>query len=123
MEAAPPPAPEQALPQPQPATNPAKPPLPVALPREREPQPIDPQELLGLTEAGMRTLLGEPAEVRPEPPALIWSYASPACAVDLYFYLELASATYKTVTFEVTPKGPRGLSGGACLASLRGATR
>ena len=119
VETAPPPASEPTLPQPPPVSNPAKPPRPVALPTHRAPQPVDPQKLLGLTEAGMRTLLGDPAAVRAEPPALIWSYSSQACVVDLYFYLELASETYKTVTFEVTPKGPRGLSGAACLASLR----
>jgi hypothetical protein len=119
MEAAPPATPVRTRPAPAPAANPARPPLPVALPKEREKQAIDPQILMGLTEAEMRTLLGDPTTVRPEPPALIWSYASQQCVVDLYFYLELASETYKTVTFEMTPKEPHGLSGGACLASVR----
>jgi hypothetical protein len=117
------PPPERPLPPFPPASTPAKPPLPVALPKEREKQAIDPQKLMGLTEAALRDLLGEPDTVRPEPPALIWSYVSPSCAVDLYFYLELGSETYKTVTFEMTPKGRRGLSGGACLATVQSAAR
>lgn len=120
-------------PKPGPATGPATsvaptetpgpqaalPPLPVPPPKERPPQPIEPQKLVGLTQEETRRLIGAPATVHDEAPAVVWSYASNDCGLDVFFYLDMASQSFKALTYELKPKGPHGRSGSACLASLR----
>lgn len=106
----------------------AVPALPVRPPAGRPPaeQPadlIDPTKLVGLTQDQTRDLIGSPTTVRDEPPAVVWSYGSDGCGLDVFFYLDLASKTFKALTYEMTPKGPHALQGGACLASLHPASR
>jgi hypothetical protein len=93
-------------------------------PREAAPpgEAVDPQHLVGLSEDDIRRVIGVPAGVREQSPAVVWSYASAACALDVFFYLDLASQTFRAVTYQLTPKGAQGLQGGACLASLRTGT-
>jgi hypothetical protein len=50
---------------------------------------------------------------------VVWTYGSAGCGLDIFFYLDLASQTFKALTYEMTPKGPRALQGSACVASLR----
>lgn len=117
-----------------PGATAARPPLPVPPPTERppaeqssieppppteQPPPIAPERLVGLTEDQTRALIGSPAAVRDEPPAKVWTYGSAGCGLDVFFYLDLASKTFKALTYEVTPKGAHGLQGSACLASLQ----
>lgn len=107
-----------------PATIAAVPPVPVPPPAGRPPveqpsQAIDPAKLVGLTQDQTRELIGPPTAVRDEPPAVVWTYGSAGCGLDVFFYLDLGSQTFKALTYEVTPKGPRALQGSACMASLR----
>ena len=107
-----------------PATTAALPPVPVPPPATRPPveqpsEPIDPARLVGLTQDQTRALIGPPTSVRSEPPAVVWTYGSAGCGLDIFFYLDLASQTFKALTYEMTPKGPRALQGSACVASLR----
>jgi len=113
----PPAAPAAAAPPP--AELAARPPLPVPPPRDRPDESLAPQHLVGLTEDDLRQLIGAPAAVREEPPAVLWSYSSAGCALNVFFYMDLASKTFRALTYELKPKEPNGLAGGACLASLR----
>ena len=78
-----------------------------------------PERLVGKTEDDIRRLIGEPVNVREEPPAVVWSYSSAGCGLSVSFYMDLASQTFRVLTYELKPKPPDGLVGGACLASLR----
>jgi len=78
-----------------------------------------PERLVGKTEDDIRRLIGEPVNVREEPPAVVWSYSSAGCGLSVFFYMDLASQTFRALTYELKPKPPDGLAGGACLASLR----
>ena len=94
-------------------------PKPIPPPKDHAQQPIDPQKLVGLSQEETRHLIGNPSAMRDEPPAVVWSYGSSGCGLDIFFYLDLASQTFKALTYDLKPKGPRGLQGGACIASLR----
>lgn len=94
----------------------ALPPLPVPPPAER---PLEPQKLVGLTQEQIKQLIGTPAAVREQSPAVVWSYDSAGCGLQLFFYLDMTSELYKALTYELKPKKPGGLQGSACLASLR----
>lgn len=109
----------------QPAISPevaAIPPIPVLPPRDRPDPTLTPERLVGLTEEDLKQLIGAPAAVREEPPAVLWSYSSAGCALNVFFYMDLASRTFRALTYELKPKEPKGLAGGACLASLRPAS-
>lgn len=43
-------------------------------------------DLIGSSADATRSLLGEPAMVRHEPPAEVWQYRSDACVLDVYVY-------------------------------------
>ncbi len=96
----------------------ALPPVPVPPPRERQAGVVAPERLVGLGEADVRALIGEPASVREEAPALVWRYASAGCGLEVFFYMDLASQTFRALSYELKPKVPHGLAGSACLASL-----
>ena len=79
-----------------------------------------PERLVGQTEDDIRRLIGEPGNVREEPPAVVWSYSSAGCrAQRLLLHRCSASQTFRALTYDLKPKPPDGLVGGACLASLR----
>jgi len=127
--------PSPSAPPPRAAETPAKPPtpadtppprqeaavapLPVLPPRERPDQAIAPERLVGMSEADIERLIGAPAGIREEPPAVVWSYSSMHCGLNVFFYMDMASQTFRALTYELKPSAPGGLSGSACLASLR----
>lgn len=97
----------------------ALPPVPVPPPKERPGPALDPERLLGLTQEETRRLMGTPGGVREEPPAVVWTYASAGCGLDVFFYMDLANQAFRALAYDLKPKGRSGLAGGACLASLR----
>ena len=46
----------------------------------------DPAELVGLDNATVRRVLGDPQRIRNDHPAQVWQYATGDCIVDLYLY-------------------------------------
>jgi len=113
--------PAQARPaaSPEPQQEAAIAPIPVLPPRGRQEQEVAPERLIGLSEEDVQRLIGAPAGVREEPPAVVWSYSSTRCGLTLFFYMDMASRTFRALTYELKPSGSDGLGGSACLASLR----
>lgn len=69
----------------------APPPAPLAQPEpEPEPKPHADIKLVGMSRGEAATLLGAPTEERDVAPAKIWKFASGECALDIYFYLDVA---------------------------------
>ncbi len=93
----------------------ALPPVPSPPPATR---PIEPQRLLGLSQAEVQTLLGAPTAVREQPPALVWAYRASDCGLELFFYLDLTSKAYRALTYDIKPRQPGGAQGGFCVAEL-----
>jgi hypothetical protein len=97
-------------------------PIPVPPPRERPDQSLAPERLVGLSEEDIKRLIGDPGGVREEPPAVVWSYSSARCGLNVFFYMDMATQTFRALTYELKPKALDGLAGSACLGSLRPAS-
>jgi len=58
----------------------------VPAPADLAPAPV---KLIGLTEPETAALLGAPSAQWDRPPAKVWHYLGPDCAVDVFFYLDV----------------------------------
>ena len=111
VEEAPPPvaAPLPRAPRPRPARVarlPSPSPQPSAAPQpEPEPEaesiPTPEIRLLGMSRGEAATTLGAPLEERDSAPAKIWKYANADCAVELYFYLDVARNDFYALHYYV----------------------
>lgn len=103
----------------------AKPKPPALPPRAGEPQPsaMDPQGLMGRGEEEITQLLGDPREVRNDPPAMVWKYTVDGCALDLFFYLDLKSQDFRALAYNFEPTTTSDGEKKACLARIQEANR
>jgi hypothetical protein len=109
---------EETPPAPPPAAVLAADAPPMAVPPPAQP----PLRLIGLDETETRRLVGAPAEVVERAPAVVWAYESAGCRLELSFYMDMASQALRVLTTEAKPKGEPGLTGDACVGSVRTAT-
>ena len=66
-----------------------------------EPVPVPEIKVVGMSRGEASKALGTPAEERDAAPAKIWRYASAECAVDLYFYLDVARNDFYALHYNV----------------------
>ena len=81
-----------------------------------------PLRLTGLDQDEARRLIGAPTAVTERSPAVVWVYESAGCRLELSFYMDMASRSLRVLTTETQPKGEPGLTGDACVGSVRTAT-
>lgn len=60
--------------------------------------------IIGESENGVKALFGAPHDVVPKFPGHIWKYATDVCDMDIFFYLDIASDTYRVLTLDITPE-------------------
>ena len=94
---------------------------PAPIPK-RKPQRIvgiKPDKLVGMTRGEVKELIGFPVAVADRPPATVWSYRSGGCALDVFFYLDVGSKTFRALTYQV--KGDKGadIAPTLCLGQIR----
>lgn len=90
------------LPPEPPAPKPEPKPLPKKASRQPRAEPavhaerrtIDPKTLIGLSQAGVRGLLGDPKLVRTDHLSLTWVYQAPGCSMHVVFYPSLEDASF-----------------------------
>jgi hypothetical protein len=101
------------------------PPPPAPAPRERPQAPadFDPAKLVGLGKDQTLVLLGQPAAVREQPPATVWTYRTRECALDVFFYMDLSTRAFRVLTTEVTSELKSADARRTCLNRLRTASR
>jgi hypothetical protein len=118
--AAPPPEPEVAEPAPPEPELPPPPEAPAPKPDGLAAlPPTDPEVLLNLDTAEMADLLGTPARIEDQPPALIWIYeAENLCTLRLFFYPELDGGRFLSLTYEIEPSGDKAAER-TCVDTLR----
>lgn len=85
------------------------------------PAPADLQapKVIGLTQQETVSLLGVPSAQWDRPPARVWHYQGPDCAVDVFFYLDLSRNEFSALRY--TAAGADGASspGQTCLTRIR----
>lgn len=102
-----------------PVSKPKPPAIPAPL---TKPSSLEPQALVGLGEEDITQLLGEPREVRNDPPAMVWNYAANDCKLDLFFYLDLKSQDFRALAYNFEPNTTDGAKK-ACLARIQETNR
>jgi hypothetical protein len=80
--------------------------------------PVKAPQLIGLTEAGMTKLLGQPAETEAFPQSRIWTYRSAVCTLKLFFYSTDAAPDFRALTYQIEERNHTDPGHGACLAGL-----
>jgi len=92
------------------------------------PAPADlgaqPLKLIGLTQQETATLLGTPSAQWDRPPARVWHYQGPDCAVDVFFYLDVSRNEFSALRTTVAgtdgaPQSSSQPSGQQCLSRIR----
>ena len=73
---------------------------PAAGPRKPLP-PLTLTTVVGRDEAETVELLGQPAHVRVESPATIWTYSRGVCDLEIYFYPSLRERRLQSLTYEI----------------------
>lgn len=89
-----------------------------------KPPAISPRTLVGNTEEQLEAMLGKPASVREEPPAMVWRYrANDTCSVDVFLYFDLASEAFRSLAykFHLKKSGRPQEQETNCMAALRAA--
>lgn len=117
----PPAKPVVAAPVEKPAVLPAKPQHQASPPvaRPAKTPPASPEELVGLGESGVRTLLGAPAETRTDGAARIFTYHSAACSLDVIFFMDLMAGDLRVLSYQWNGNGGRMQTAKSCYPELR----
>jgi len=114
--------PPNAMPEPQQQAA-----VPPPRPAVRTPpaEPVDPKQLDGLDADAVRNLLGWPDRVREASPATVWTYASSACLLEVYFYMDLGSQKLRVLAHDISaigrPNDQRAIS--SCATQIRAVSR
>lgn len=74
---------------------------PVASPDQPSSNLPDVESIVGYPEEELRRLLGEPSLIEERPPAFTWQYASETCTLDLTFFLEVGTNTYRVLSYDL----------------------
>jgi len=69
--------------------------------RENEGPINDFDAIVGYPEEELRRLFGDPAVVEDRPPAFTWQYASETCTLDLYFFMEVSTNTFRVLAYDL----------------------
>lgn len=86
----------------------------------RAPQPpLSLNSLIGLDQEAATTLVGQPNAVVERPPAIVWEYHDPSCALKLSFFLEVQQKSYRVLTVDVDGTDGSELADQACLDTIR----
>lgn len=119
------PVPEDPVPPPAASATlvPAIPAPPGAKPVPPAKPGMEPQGLVGLGEEEIAHMLGEPREVRNDPPAMVWNYVANDCTFDLFFYLDLKSQDFRALAYNFEPNTTSDVAKKACLARIQEANR
>jgi len=80
---------------------------------------IEPDRLVGMTHDEVRQLIGDPALVADRPPATVWGYRSVACALEIYFYLDVGSKTFRALTYQMKSENGEVVAPPLCLGQIR----
>lgn len=93
-----------------------------APPEEKLPKTAQlvPQRLIGLDQREVTDLLGPAIRAREVSPAVVWEYRLSTCALDIFFYLDLASQRFRALAYDMrSADGKEDKSLAFCLDRIR----
>jgi hypothetical protein len=102
-----------------PPAAPATAPAPVPAPTPGRAEPINPKRLVGLTREQVTALIGRPGVVNDNPPATVWVYRTEGCSLDVMFYMDIGTRTFRALAYEIKPNGSDHLAGPECVGRIR----
>jgi hypothetical protein len=105
--------PSPAEPSPEPATEPAAEPSPSPPPPAEPP----PTSVIGLSQADVRTLLGNPTTAGENGPAQTWVYRVSTCSLTVAFFYDVTRGGFFALTMHAEPPPEP-----ECLAHVYGAS-
>ena len=80
---------------------------------------IAPQALVGMDQTAAMAQLGKTTDIRTESTATVWKYQTDDCRLELFFYLELPSQTYRALTYELKTANPSDYAARSCLGVIK----
>jgi hypothetical protein len=83
---------------------------------------MDPEKLIGMTQAEATAILGRPVSVNDEPPATIWSYRSGGCVLDVFFYMDLGARMFRVLAYEMKANRRDAQTDRTCVGRIRAAS-
>jgi hypothetical protein len=93
-----------------------------ALPPDDKPEMrlplLNPDIVVGLDREQTALLLGEPAAVRAQPPATVWSYRTKDCSLNVFFYPDVQTREMRALAYDVIA-GEGEQAKNACFAAIR----
>jgi hypothetical protein len=104
---------------PQPAAQKPPAPEPAAPPPPAKPTPAEPlpTTVIGLSQADVRTLLGNPTTAGDSGPAQTWTYRAPTCTLTVAFFYDVTRSAFFALTARAEPPPEAD-----CLAQVYGAS-
>lgn len=69
---------------------------------------LDPKSLIGRSQAETEQILGAPHATRKQSPATIWQYSADGCTLELFFYMDLNSRSFRALAFDAKLEAPEG---------------
>ena len=83
-----------------------------------------PRKLIGLDQREVTDLLGPAIRTREVPPAVVWEYRLNACALDVFFYMDLTSKRFRALAYDMkSADGKQDKSLALCLDRIREQSR
>ena len=110
------------VPQPQTQTAAAPPPAPPRPPRPAPPE-LDPRRLVGLDRDETLAMLGQPSSMREQPPSTVWTYKTPSCALDIFFFMDLSTRAFRVLSTELSVDSRAADARRTCLRQLQANSR
>jgi len=94
----------------------------IAPPSQIDSLAMDPEKLIGMTQAEATAILGRPAAVNDEPPATIWSYRGGGCVLDVFFYMDLGARMFRVLAYEMKANRRDAQTDRTCVGRIRAAS-
>jgi len=66
-------------------------------------------------------MIGAPVAIADSPPSTVWSYSAKGCALDVFFYLDVGSKTFRALTFDLKIGDKNGAISPICLGKIKAA--
>ncbi len=79
---------------------------------------LEPEQLIGLDQAAAANLLGQPSLQDERPPAKVWTYNSKSCVLSIFFYADINTRVFRSLTYEFKGEDQTDAGKQRCLAEL-----